>query len=339
MRVGEVMLGCALAVAKKQRDGLIDLMNLGYSVITDAFQLGVQQNGTEDEGVRKTILFVAMTWVRVMSTHGGKLTEEEEIALAMKLDRCLFHARDRANVILEPMAKSVTEFDLESVGQLNFFEKDLSLFERALQNREKFEFLYPGFEPPNAQLQVEAKVKEDGLAQSLSEKHEAAVVAMVGGLSETDDAGEKESQFEAIKEWYFACDDTLVELRCISGKRCKIAIGVVASRKEEMVELLKPILVHILGPGAEPDAIFKGFQEACDSHSQTLRTKIFLQIKHLPDGELMSHLFTLSLDDFAGLKDVGISKSSLVTFIESIGGLSSMTPEQQIYVNERLALA
>ena len=177
------------------------------------------------------------------------------------------------------------------------------------------------------------------LARSLSEKHEAVLAEMVGKLSDTDDEGEKRSQYEAIKEWYFECEDILAELRTVSGKRCKLAEGVVVGRKEEMIALLRPILVHIIGPGAQPDSIFQTFQDACDNYSQNLTRRLFLQHKNLPNNELMSHIFTLPAEDFAGLKDAGITKSSLDTFIESIGGLSSMSPEQQAYVNERLALA
>ena len=326
--LGEVLMGCALTIAKDERPELADFMHKGYSVIENAFSAAALAYGVEDASESKLLSFVASTWVETFEVN---LTETESRTRAEKIYQCFLYAKDRASAIFQPMVTAIDTFDLDEIYQLDFYEHNLSIFERALQNREKFKFLYRGFEPPTAKEQYEAKLKELEAAKSLEAEFEASIETMVAKLGNI----EAKDACDLIRDWFWVSQDTLAALKTVQGERCMIAGLSVRQEQERMVEMLKPLLTECLGQGADINEMIESWRDA--TVKTGISAKVATLAKNIPSDELPNYLLSLGPDYFDSLKLYKF-KEPMTRFVESIGGLDSFSEDEAAYITERLEL-
>jgi hypothetical protein len=327
MTLGDILVGCALAIAKAQQPELMAATEYEVSVIDFAFRKAVQT--VEEDAILQVM---ALTLVEHFSPKlEFDLDDLQVDAMAHKLARCLVHAGQQAKTVFQPMVESITDFDLGDIQQITYRLLAPSFFEACLKKRDQFKFLYIHKEPPNAKLLYDCRKKEAAFADDMQTKFAGATEELLNSPDGLDAKG----IYDAVSNWYFKVDDICTELKIVGGVAPTMMLESLNQRREELLPSLNRHLAEALNDQQETDKLFSAIKKRAFEFSEKSEVALALKLQHLPSDEICSYLLTLPIDQFKQLNQM--KRGDFEPGLVSAGVYEHADAKEAAYIEERLS--
>lgn len=329
-RLGETLLGCALAVARKQNEKLIDLIEYGLSIINESFFIAAYEFSGSEDSTSKIISTFAYSWINFMDSD-KELNEQQKEELYKKLYQCLCHSSTIVSKSLKHMIESIDTYDLEDIDDITFKRIKVGLIEKTLKDRIERAYLYPHKSRPTAQELYEAREKEADILKELENNYENIKLKLNSEIQNATGADETQ---DAIKNYVLSVGDLKVETKRVGTNFADILIQNIDAKNDELYPSFKTIINALLG---DDEVGEKYFDDLLTLHESYRFIEVMATLKYIDSDILASYILGLEDEDFQVLADEsGIEKSLFEEYIASTNMYSYCTEEQRAYVSNRV---
>jgi hypothetical protein len=301
--IGEIMLGCALEVAKLERKELVETLEFGILNLETIMKLSADDVNESDNPLNSLFNVFAQIWEMKFCEDDNKEEKEREDLRKVLYD-CLIHSRTQAINAFDPMIKSIKTFDLEEIEQLSF-RKNRSLFEDILFRRYSNPKLFKLMPFPNAQLLLDARIKEYKLAVDAENTKTSCML----NLKEAMESSGSDSKllYDKFCEFLNVMDDTRLELKVIGGEHCSLKLKDITETRNTIFDSMTKVFV-------EYDSVFTemmlSLRTNYDDTYQEMSSNNMFQLKYVDPVEIPSYVLTLSDEDLISLKEY-VSKDEM----------------------------
>ena len=301
--MGEIMLGCALAVAKEERKDLVETLEFGILNLETLMKLSADDVSRSDNPLNSLFNIFAQIWEMKFCDDDNKPEKERE-DLRKVLYECLIHSRSQAINAFEPMIKSIKVFDLEEIEQLSF-RKERSLYEDLLFRRYTNYKLFKLMPFPNASLLLEARKKEYQTAVDAENSKTSCLVKLKDDMESS--GSDTKLLYDKFCDFLNTMDDIRLELKVIGGEHCSIKLKEITETRNSIFENMTKVFV-------EYDSSFTDMMEKLrinyDSTYDEMTKNNMFQLKYIDPVEIPSYVLTLSDEDLISLKEY-VSKDEM----------------------------
>ena len=294
--VGEVMLGCALAVARDEREELVKTLELGIFTLESILKLSATDVSDSDSPLNTLFSRFAQFWEMTMCDKDNK-SEEEREDLRKVLYECLIHSRSQAINAFNPMIESIKIYDLEEIEQLTY-RKERGLYEEVLFKRSTYPKLFKLMPTPNAQLLLDARKKEYETAiRAESTKHSCSVK-----LRDDMEKYSHDSQvlYDKFYEYFDAIDKIRLELEVIGGEHCLSKLSDINDMRESIFTMMTDMFVAFEETFAP---VMENLRINFDTTYQKMVSDIMMIFQYIDKVEIPSFILTLPDEDLLQLKE------------------------------------
>lgn len=294
--VGEVMLGCALAVARDEREELVKTLELGIFTLESILKLSATDVSDSDSPLNTLFSRFAQFWEMTMCDKDNK-SEEEREDLRKVLYECLIHSRSQAINAFNPMIESIKIYDLEEIEQLTY-RKERGLYEEVLFKRSTHPKLFKFMPIPNAQLLLEARRNEYNTAI----KSENIKNSCLAKLSEDmkNSGSDSKLLYDNFCDFLNVMDDARLELYIIGGEHCKLKLDEITNSRNSIFDSMTKVFV-------EYDSSFTDLMEKLrvnyDSTYDKMSNEKMMPLKYIDTKEIPSYVLTLPDEDLIAVKE------------------------------------
>jgi hypothetical protein len=301
--MGEIMLGCALAVAKEERKELVETLEFGIFNLETLMKLSADDVSRSDNPLNSLFNIFAQIWeMKFCDDHNKPEKERED--LRKVLYECLIHSRSQAINAFEPMIKSIKSFDLEEIEQLSF-RKERSLYEDLLFRRYTNYKLFKFLPFPNANLLLEARKKEYQTAVDAENFQTSCLVKLKDDMESS--GSDMNLLYDRFRDFLNTMDDIRFELKVIGGEHCSLKLTEITETRNTIFENMTKVFV-------EYDSDFTDMMDKLrsdyDSTYEKMTKNNMFQLKYIDPVEIPSYILTLSDDDLIPLKEY-VSKDEM----------------------------
>jgi len=295
--VGEVMLGCALAVARDEREELIETLELGIFTLESIMKISSSDVSDSDSPLNTLFSRFAQFWEMTMCDKDNK-SEEEREDLRKVLYECLIHSRSQAINAFKPMIESINVFDLEDIEQLTY-RKERGLYEDVLFKRFSHPRLFNFMPTPNAKLLLEARKQEYETAIKAEATKQSCVVKLRDDMENS--GSDSRRLYDNFCEFLNVMDDARLELKIIGGEHC-------TSKLDELTNYRNNIFDNMTKMFVEYDTSFTEIMESLrinyDTTYEKMSNQKMMALKYIDTKEIPSYVLTLSDEDLVGIKEL-----------------------------------
>jgi len=326
--LGDVMLGCVLAVVKDRNPHLAELYELGINLFEETMLFLFNKSTNVDEVHDNLLSYFAVNWER--NYNREKTDTQIRDQVSDKLLQCLIHSRKTGDSVLQPMINSIVDFDLEEIEQISY-RKNRSIFEDVLYKRTYYPFLFTHMPVPNAALLLEARQKENKLSLELSAKKGVIENSFIDSFKKED------LTYHSVRDSYFnfikSIDEIRADLVNVGGFDSGICLKEVEISRKTYTDLYMEFITESIPQKLEDE---KKFYERLD--------EIYIDVLDLFDitsfvhtDELISYIFTME-DSFISKFNKAIKVDLIVQYFKTHNLLQNFDDEQKEFVNSKLRL-
>ena len=329
LRMGETLLGSALAVAKKQNEKLIDLIEFGLSIINESFFIAAYEFSGSEDSTSKIISTFSYSWINFMDSD-KELNEQQKDDLHKKLYQCLCHSSSVVSKSLKYMIECIDTFDLKDINDITFKKIKIGLIEKTLKDRIERPYLYPHKSHPTAQELYEARENEANILKELQNNYESIKQKL---NHEIQSASSADEVHDAIKNYVFGVGDLKAEAKRIGTNYADILIQNIDLKNEELYPSLKAAFISLLNDEEGE----KYFNNLLAMHESYRLIEVMSTIKYIDNDILASYILGLDDEDFEVVaKESGIEKSLFEEYLTSTQMFSYCTEEQKEHISNRI---
>ena len=294
--VGEVMLGCALAVARDEREELVKTLELGIFTLESILKLSATDVSDSDSPLNTLFSRFAQFWEMTMCDKDNK-SEEEREDLRKVLYECLIHSRSQAINAFNPMIESIKIYDLEEIEQLTY-RKERGLYEEVLFKRSTYPKLFKLMTIPNAQLLLEARKKEYETAiRAESIKHSCSVKLRDDMENYGNDS---KVLYNKFYEYFDEIDRVRLELEVIGGEHCLSKLSDINDMRESIFTMMTDMFVAFEETFAP---VMENLRINFDTTYQKMVSDKMMIFQYIDKVEIPSFILTLPDEDLLQLKE------------------------------------
>jgi hypothetical protein len=294
--VGEVMLGCALAVARDEREELVKTLEFGIFTLETIMKLTTSDAINSDNPLNVLFSRFAELWETTMCDKDNKAEEERE-ALRKVLYECLIHSRSQAINAFNPMIESIKIYDLEEIEQLTY-RKERGLYEEVLFKRSTHPKLFKFMPIPNAQLLLEARRKEYQTAIKAESTQQSCLIKLRDDMKEY--GRDTRMLYDKFCEFLALMDDIRLELHVIGGEHCKLKLDEITYTRNDYFDKVTKIFVSF-EETFEP--VMESLRTNYDSTYDQMSNEKMTALKYIDTKEIPSYVLTLPDEVFIAVKE------------------------------------
>lgn len=301
--VGEVMLGCALAVAREEREELVKTLEFGIFTLESIMRLTASDVTDSDSPLNTLFSRFAQLWEMTMCENDNK-SEEEREDLRKVLYECLIHSRTQAINAFEPMIDSIKVYDLDTIEQITY-RKDRGLYEEILFKRSTYPKLFKFMPIPNAQLLIDSRRAEYDTAIKAEDSKQTCLAKLSNDMEEC--GNDSKLLYDRFCEFLNEIDDIRLELKVIGGEHCNLKLEDITETRNSIFESMTKVFV-------EYDSTFTDLMTKLrsnyDSTYEQMSNEKMMPFKYIDTREIPSYILTLPDDDLIKMRE-HISKDDM----------------------------
>ena len=307
--VGEVMLGCALAVARDEREELVKTLELGIFTLESILKLSATDVSDSDSPLNTLFSRFAQFWEMTMCDKDNK-SEEEREDLRKVLYECLIHSRTQAINAFEPMIGSVKVYDLDTIEQITY-RKDRGLYEEILFKRSTYPKLFKFMPIPNAKLLLDSRKTEYDTAIKAEDSKQSCLVKLSSDMKEC--GNDSNLLYDRFCEFLNEIDDIRLELKVIGGEHCNLKLNEITETRNSIFESMTKIFVEY---DSNLIDLMNKLRSNYDSTYEQMSNEKMMPFKYIDTKEIPSYILTLPDEDLIQMRE-HISKDDMYRHLAS----------------------
>jgi len=326
--LGDVMLGCVLAVIKDRNPHLAELYEIGINLFEETMLFLFNKSTNVDEVHDNLLSYFAVNWERNYNRENTDTKIRDQVS--EKLLQCLIHSRKTGDSVLQPMINAINDFDLEDIEQISY-RKNRSIFENVLYKRSYFPFLFKHMPIPNAALLLEARQKESKLALEVSSNKRKIEDSFVNSFKADG------LTYQSIRDSYLnfirSIDEVRSDLVNVGGLDCNISLKEVESSREKYSDIYIEVIAESVPQKLEEEREF--IKKLDEIYIMVLDS--FDVTNYIHSDELISYIFTMD-DSFVSKFEKAIKVELIVEYFKTHNLIQDFDEEQKEYVNSKIKL-
>ena len=304
--LGEIMLGCALAIAKEAREDLIEYLDFGVFTLEEILKIIATDAVKDKNPINIVMSRFALLWEMRMC-DGDNKDEKYREKLREKIYSCLFHSRNQAINAFDPMISNISDYNLDEIEQLTYRRKR-SIFEEVLYKRSNQPNLFRHMPLPNAQLLLEARRKEYQTALDAEDTKQNCFIKLKKDMESC--GSDSKLLYDKFCEFLNVMDDLRLELKLIGGEYCDSKLVEITDSRNDIFDSMTKVFV-------EYEESFSDLMSSLRNNYDSTYTEMENDLgifKYIDTKEIPSFALTLSDEIFIKLKDT-VSKEEMESYL------------------------